>query len=174
MAKAHITAKVKMDYPTLRAFSMFDTFLLKKAWRRPTVFGGIFLFSAMICFCLTTKEQNVLMGTVLAVIGIGMPLVYVLMFLSGVKQQAQKLKLPRRVYTLSFSADAIFITNDMKTEETVRLEWSRVFALYRRKNAIYLYAAPTKAFILPNGQADATPDELWQLLTTRAQAARKK
>ena len=29
-------------------------------------------------------------------------------------------------------------------------------------------------FILPNGQADAAPDALWQMLTERAQAARKK
>lgn len=174
MSRKVITAHVKMDYPTLRAFSLFDTFLLKKAWIRPTVFGGIFLISAIICFCLTGKEQNVLMGAILAVIGLGMPLVYVTMYLSGVKQQAKKLRLPRRVYTLAFSPEGIRITNDMKAEETVELEWARVFALYRRKGAIYLYAAPTRAFILPNGQADASPDELWQVLTQRAKATRGK
>lgn len=173
MARTTITAHVKMDYKTLRAFSLFDTFLLKKAWRRPTIFGGIFLLSAIICFCLTNKEQNVFMGVFLSIIGIGMPLVYVMMYLSGVKQQAKKLKLPRRVYTLAFSPSGITITNDMKAEETVQLEWARVHALYRRKGAIYLYAAPTRAFILPDGQADASPDELWQMLTRRAQDARK-
>ena len=30
------------------------------------------------------------------------------------------------------------------------------------------------AFILPDGQADASPDELWQMLTERAAAAREK
>ena len=174
MAKAHITIRVKMDYKTLRAFSLFDTFLLRKAWRRPAIFGAIFLASAIACFALTAKEQNVFMGVILSVIGIGMPLVYVMMYLSGVKQQAQKLKLPRRVYTLALSSDGIFITNDMKNEEPVHLEWSRVFALYRRRDAIYLYAAPTKAFILPNGQAAATPDVVWQLLTERATKAREK
>ena len=172
MAKNRITAHVKMDYKTLRAFSLFDTFLLKKAWRRPAIFGGIFLISAIICFCLTGKEQNVFMGVLLSIIGLGMPLVYVMMFLSGVKQQAKKLKLPRRVYTLAFSPSGIHITNDLKPEEAVDLEWSRVHALYRRKDAIYLYAAPTRAFILPNGQADATPDELWQMVTERAKAAK--
>ena len=174
MARTTITAHVKMNYQALRAFSLFDTFLLKKAWRRPAIFGGIFLLSAIICFCLTSKDQNVFMGVFLSIIGLGMPLVYVMMFLSGVKQQAKKLRLPRNVYTLVFAPDGIRITNDMKKEETVQLEWARVHALYRRKDAIYLYAAPTRAFILPNGQADATPDELWQMLTGRAQAARQK
>ena len=172
MSRKNVTVHVKMDYKTLRAFSLFDTFLLKKAWRRPAIFGGIFLISAIICFCLTNRDQNVFMGTILAVIGIGMPLVYVMMFLSGVKQQAKKLRLPRRVYTLAFSAGGIRITNDLKAEETVQLEWSRVHALYRRKGAIYLYAAPTRAFILPDGQADASPDELWSLLTESARQAR--
>lgn len=172
MAKHTITARVKMDYKTLRAFSLFDTFVLKKAWRRPTIFGGIFLVCAVICFCLTNRDQNVFMGVFLTIIGLGMPLVYVGMFLSGVKQQAKKLSLPRRVYTLVFSRDGIRITNDLKAEESVQLEWARVHALYRRKGAIYLYAAPTRAFILPDGQADASADELWQMLTTRAQAAR--
>ena len=172
MKRKVITAHVKMDYPTLRAFSLFDTFLLKKAWRRPAIFGGIFLLSAIVCFCLTNRDQNVFMGVFLSIIGIGMPLVYVLMFLSGVKQQAKKLRLPRAVYTLAFAPDGIRISNDMKAEEAVQLEWNRVHALYRRKTAIYLYAAPTRAFILPNGQADATPDELWQLITERAKQAR--
>ena len=174
MSRQTITARVKMDYKTLRAFSLFDTFLLKKAWRRPAIFGGIFLLSAVICFCLTSRDQNVFMGVFLSIIGIGMPLVYVMMFLSGVKQQAKKLRLPRRVYTLTFARDGIRITNDMKPEETAALEWARVHALYRRKGAIYLYAAPTRAFILPDGQADASADELWQMLTQRAQAARGK
>lgn len=174
MSRTAVTAHVKMDYKTLRAFSLFDTFLLKKAWRRPTIFGGIFLSSAIICFFLTNRDQNVFMGVFHTIIGLGMPLVYVMMFLSGVKQQAKKLKLPRNVYTLAFAPDGIRITNDMKKEETVQLEWARVHALYRRKGAIYLYAAPTRAFILPDGQADATPDALWQMLTERAQAARGK
>ena len=174
MAKKQITVRVKMDYKTLRAFSLFDTFLLKKAWIRPAWFGAIFLLFALICFCLTGKEQNVFMGVVLTVIGLGMPLVYVMMYLSGVKQQAQKLKLPRSVYTLVLSADGIVINNNMKNEETVHLEWARVFALYRRRGAIYLYVAPTKAFILPDGQADATQDELWAMLTELATKAREK
>lgn len=173
MAKKSITVPVRMDQKTLRSFAMFDTFVLKKQWRRPATFGGIFLLFALICFFLTGKDQNVFMGVFLSIIGVGMPLVYVLMYLSSVSQQAQKLKLPRKVYTLVIMEDFIRITNDMKVEQPVNLNWNQIHALYRRKNAIYLYVTPQKAFILPNGQADAPVEELWQMLTTRASEAKK-
>lgn len=174
MAKKSITVAVRMDKNTLRSFAMFDTFVLKKQWRRPAIFGGIFLLCAIVCFCMTQKDQNVFMGVFLSIIGVGMPLVYVLMYLSSVSQQAQKLKLPRKVYTLVIMEDFIRITNDMKVEQPVNLNWNQIHALYRRKDAIYLYVTPQKAFILPNGQADVPVEELWQMLTTRASEAKKQ
>ena len=50
MKKSVITVTVRMDYKTLRSFSLFDTFLLKKHWIRPAVFGAIFIrfFSASV------------------------------------------------------------------------------------------------------------------------------
>lgn len=164
MKKSIITVPVRMDYRTLRDFSLFDTFILKKHWIRPTLFGGIFLVFAVICFAATGKEQNWLLGTVMLLIGLGMPAVYVGMYLSGVKGQAKKLKLPRRVYTLTFSSSGVHIVNDLKPEEKADLEWKKIPAAFRRKKAIYLYAAPTRAFILPDGQADASADELWAMM----------
>ena len=105
-----------------------------------------------------------LLGTVMLLIGLGMPAVYVGMFLSGVKGQAKKLKLPRKVYTLTFSKSGVHISNDLKPEEQVDLEWQKIPAAFRCRNAIYLYAAPTRAFILPDGQGDASPDELWAMM----------
>jgi len=164
MKKSVITVPVRMDYKTLRDFSLFDTFLLKKHWIRPAIFGGIFLVFAIICFAATNKEQNWLLGTVMLLIGLGMPAVYVGMFLSGVKGQAKKLKLPRRVYTLNFSSSGVHIANDLKPDEQVDLDWKKIPAAFRCKKAIYLYAAPTRAFILPDGQGDATSDELWAMM----------
>ena len=164
MKKSIITVPVRMDYKTLRDFSMFDTFVLKKRWIRPALFGGIFLVFAVICFAATGKEQNWLLGAVMLLIGLGMPAVYVGMFLSGVKGQAKKLRLPRRVYTLNFSGSGIHIVNDLKQDEKVDLEWKKIPAAFRCKKAIYLYAAPTRAFILPDGQGDASADELWAMM----------
>ena len=88
------------------------------------------------------------------------------------KGQAAKLRLPRRVYTLNISSSGISIQNDLKKEEAVWLEWNKVHALHRRRNAIYLYASPARAFILPNGQADASADELWLMMTECAKQAK--
>jgi len=110
--------------------------------------------------------------TLLLAIAVALPFSYVFIFLSGVKEQAKKLKLPRRVYTLTFSPGGVSISNDIKKDEVVWLEWNKVHALHRRRGAIYLYAAPTRAFILPDGQADVSQDELWLMLTDRVRAAR--
>ena len=70
MKKNTITVPVRMDYKTLRSFSLFDTFLLKKHWIRPTIFGGIFLVFAIICFAATDRQQNWLLGSVMLLIAL--------------------------------------------------------------------------------------------------------
>ena len=176
MKKNTITVPVRMDYKTLRGFSLFDTFILKKHWVRPAIFGGIFLIFAIICFAATGKQQHWLLGAVMLLIAIGMPAVYVGMFLSQVKAQAKKLRLdpPRKVYTLTFGPDGVGITNDMKQEEAAHLEWEKIPAAFRVKKAIYLYAAPTRAFILPDGQGDAPQDELWAMLVKKLRKGRTR
>lgn len=174
MARQSITVHVKMDRKTLRSFAVFDTFILKKQWRRPAVFSLILLIFAFVCLFAIDKDQHVLIGSVLLVIAAVLPFSYIFMFLSGVKEQAKRLKLPRRVYSLTLSSSGISISNDIKKEETVWLDWDKIHALHRRKGAIYLYASPARAFILPDGQADASPDELWQMMTQRVQDTRGK
>ena len=174
MKKQVITAAVHMDYKTLRRFSLFDTFILKKHWVKPALFGAAFLIFAIICFAATGREQNWLLGAVMLLIGLGMPAVYVGMFLSQVKSQAKRLKLPRRVYTLAFSSSGIHIANDLKPDEQVDLEWKKVPAAFRRRDAIYLYTAPARAFIIPDGQADASPDELWAMLEKHLRKGRAR
>ena len=46
------------------------------------------------------------------------------------------------------------------------LEWKNIHAAWRDKGCIYLYATPARAFLLPDGQADAPPQELWAFLAT--------
>ena len=59
------------------------------------------------------------------------------------------------------------IHNDLKVEEDVTLPWDKIPAAFRVRNAVYLYAAPTRAFILPDGQADAPADELWRMIVEK-------
>lgn len=160
-----ITIHVKMDKKILRSFALFDTFRLKKHWKRPALFALIMLVFALVCLW-PGKQQSALLGCVLLIVGLLVPFSYVFMFLSQLKEKAQKLRLdpPRKVYSLAFSSECIRVVNDMKVQEEVRLEWQKMGAAFRVKNAIYLYMTRDKAFILPDGQADASAEELWAMI----------
>lgn len=180
MSSKTITVHVKMDRKLLRSFALFDTFLLKKQWKKPVGFALILLVFSAVCF-LSGKPQSGLIGTVLLVLGLGLPLVYVTMFLSQVKERAKKMRLdpPRKVYTLALSQSGVVIRNDMKAEADVHLDWDKIPAAFRMRRAVYLYASPVKAFILPDGQADVPPAELWDFIVAhlpegRANTKRKK
>ena len=54
--------------------------------------------------------------------------------------------------------------NNMKREDVQAVKWPEVQAAFRRKGCIYLYVSPAKAFLLPDGQADATDGEVWAYL----------
>ena len=42
--------------------------------------------------------------------------------------------------------------------------WKDLQAAFRARGCVYLYVNPARAFLLPDGQADAAPDELWAYL----------
>lgn len=163
--KNSVTVHCRIDEKTFRHFALFDTFRLKKHWRLPTIFAVIMVGFGVVCYC-SGKPQSGLLGTVLTVIGLGMPAVYIGTFLSQVKKKAQALKLekPRAMYTVVLEEENVNIHNDFRQESNVILPWDKVWGVVRVKNAIYLYATAARAFILPDGQADAEPDEIWQYL----------
>lgn len=165
MQREIITIHVKMDRQTFRRFALFDTFRLKKRWCKPALFCAILLVFAAVAFA-AGREQSALIGSVLLLVGLGLPAVYVGTYLSQLNAQAKKLRLdpPRPVYTLRLAQEGVTIQNDMKAEATVSLEWKNIHAAWRDKGCIYLYATPARAFLLPDGQADATPPELWAFL----------
>ena len=49
----------------------------------------------------------------------------------------------------------------MKEEAEVVLPWANVMGVWRDRRATYLYANAARAFILPDGQSDCSPAELW-------------
>src|SRR5699024_10480516 len=160
MQREIITIHVKMDRQTFRRFALFDTFRLKKRWCKPALFCAILLVFAAVAF-VAGREQSALIGSVLLLVGLGLPAVYVGTYLSQLNAQAKKLRLdpPRPVYTLRLAQEGVTIQNDMKAEATVSLEWKNIHAAWRDKGCIYLYATLARAFLLPDGQADAPPQE---------------
>lgn len=160
-----ITIPVRLDRKTFRRFACFDMFTLRKRWKRPVIFSLILIAFAFVAL-LTKKKQSGMIAAVLLVVGIGLPLVYFGSFLSQINLQAlqQKLKSPRRVYTVTLREEGILVENNQRQEDLLEMEWTAVQKAFRRKGCIYLYVTAAKAFLLPDGQADAPDEEVWKFL----------
>ncbi|MBR5961668.1 MAG: YcxB family protein [Clostridia bacterium] len=160
-----ITVSVKLDEKTFKRFARFDMLSLRKKWIRPAVFSLILIAFAVIAL-LARKEQSGIIAAVLLVVGIGLPLVYIGTFLSQVNMQAARanLKPARPVYTVTMRDESIRIENNQKTEDPQEAAWDSVYKAFRKKDCIYLYVAPTKAFLLPSRQADAPDHDVWEFI----------
>lgn len=162
MHASTLTTHVKINASIFRRFALFDTFRLKRRWVSPAVFSVILLafsFAAMI----SGKEQAPLIGTLLQIVGLGLPLCYVLHFLVQVHDQCSRLGLKnlRPAYTLNFDENELRVINDMVSEPEVKLPYATLHGVWRAGSAYYIYAAPSRAFILPDGQYPLSPAQLW-------------
>ncbi|MBR0407085.1 MAG: YcxB family protein [Clostridia bacterium] len=165
-SERNITIPVRLDEKTFKRFARFDMFTLRKRWVRPVIFSAILIAFAFVAL-LTKKAQSGMIAAVLLAVGIGLPVVYFGSFFSQVNMQAlqQKLKPPRNVYTMTLREEGIRAENNQRQEDALEMEWTAVQKAFRRKGCIYLYVTPTKAFLLPEGQADAPDEEVWDYLT---------
>ena len=161
-SQGDITIPVKLDEKTFRRFARFDMLRLRKRWVRPLVFALILCAFAVVAL-LTRLPQSGMIAAVLLVVGLGLPIVYIGMFLSQVNMQATRWKLGegRSVYTVVLTEEGFRVTSDRKQEDTGLIPWDQAAQAFRRKDCIYLYATPAKAFLLPASQADAPDDEVW-------------
>ena len=168
MSVLPVTAHVKINSHIFRRFAMFDTFRLKRRWVSPVVFSVIFLVFSFACM-ISGKEQAEMIGTLLQIIGLGLPVCYVLSFRFQVGDQCKRLGLKtlRPAYTLNFWESELRIINDMNAEPEVKLPYETLHGVWRVNGAYYIYAAPARAFILPDGQSSASAAELWDLLSER-------
>ncbi|MBE5798964.1 MAG: hypothetical protein E7321_03320 [Clostridiales bacterium] len=157
-----LTAHVRINARIFRRFALFDTFRLKRRWISPAVFSVIFLVFSFACMA-SGKDQAQLIGTVLQFVGIGLPLCYVLAFLVQVHDQCKRLglKVLRPAYTLNFADSELRIINDMAQEPEVKLAYTSLHGVWRGSGAYYIYAAPARAFILPDGQYPLSPAQMW-------------
>lgn len=168
MDEKNVTIPVTLDEKTFRRFAMFDAFVVRRKWLRPALFALIMCAFAAAALFLR-KEQSGLIAAVLLTVGLGLPLVYVGVFLSQVNLQVLRNKLspPRRVYTVTLSPEALLVHNDQREEEDLRVGWKEVHRAWKRKRCIYLYVTEKKAVLLPEGQGNVDFADLWQLLRQR-------
>lgn len=168
MCTKTVTAHVRMSSPVFRRFALFDTFRLKRRWISPAAFCAVFLALSFLCMA-SGRPQAQLIGTLLQLVGVILPAGYVLAFLVQVHDQCRRLglKTPRPVYTLNLEPTKLRIINDMQAEPEVSLPYASLHGVWRVGGAFYLYAAPARAFILPDGQYSLSPTELYDVLKER-------
>ena len=168
-----ITIPVRLDSRTFRRFAIFDAFVVKKHWRGPALFSALLLAFAVLALLLR-KAQSGLIAAVLLAVGLGLPIIYIGVFLSQVNMQALRNRLtpPRLVYTVTLNSTGISVRNQQKPEETLTRSWQELYRAYRRRKCVYLYAAADRAFLLPGGQADVPDAALWDYLAVHLGAGR--
>ena len=85
-----LSVPVQVNTEIFRDFAAFDVWTRQKRWQRPLVFALILLAGAVICFSQVGKREGaVLLGSVLTLVGLGLPAVYVTMFFQSVNRQAK-------------------------------------------------------------------------------------
>lgn len=163
-----IQIDVRLEAGVFRRFALRDAFIHKRRWTSPVSFMVILLGFAVAAFVMKDRDQSALIGTVLTAIAVGLPVVYFFTFLSSVNKNIKSLGLeaPRLVYSLTLSAqkNGILVHNHLRKEDDLTLEWAAVYGAIRVRGCIYFYVTPARAFLLPDGQATASPDELWAFL----------
>ena len=166
-AKQDIVIPVQLDEKTFRRFARFDMLRLRKRWVRPAVFALILCAFAFVAL-FSRLPQSGMIAAVLLAVGLGLPIVYIGMFLSQVNVQAERLKLGKgkKVYTVTLRSRDFSVVSHLK-EEAVTVSWADASQAFRMPGCIYLYASPVRAFLLPDGQANVPDSEVWSAILNR-------
>ena len=165
MKQLSIYVPVQRRAADFRSFALFDTFRHKGLWRRPALFLAIMGVSAILCYSRYPQEGALLLGTILAVLGLALPLSWYLSYEHSIRAQSKKmglLKGPRRAYTLIFQDDGIQVSPDQGKTFTP-LSWDQVTGVYRRSGITYLYVGD-HAYLLPHSQAREGAGPLWDMM----------
>ena len=166
-----IVIPVKLDEKTFRRFARYDMLVLRKRWIRPAVFALILCAFAAVALWSRRPESGLIAAVLLAV-GLGLPIVYIGMFLSQVNLQAEKWQLGKgkHVYTVTLRARDFTVVSAQKAGEAVTIPWEEAFRAVRARGCVYLYGAPTRAYLLPSGQANVSDADLWQFINERVKS----
>ena len=158
-----ITVSVQMDKRDFHDFISFDLFRHQKRWQRPLLFAVIMLVFSGICMSQIGKREGAgLLSAVLAIIALGLPLVYFGTFFHNLSKQIKSLDLPKPFYTLTLTDAGLSVwmagQQDQPTP-THEYAWDSMYCAYRVADRIYLYAEKGTAFLLPE-----SVDSAWKLL----------
>ena len=96
-------------------------------------------------------------GEVLLVIGLITPLSFLIQFRQSIVAQIKRFRLetPKPVYRLTFPAEGDTFLLQVTEQPEQTLAWRDLAGAYLTKRALYLYAAPRQAYIVPLSQLQA-------------------
>ena len=144
---------VRIFKKDFRRFALYDMFITKKKLRLPLIFAAAFFLLAGICFAVKdTREQAELLGWVLFGIGVLFPAAYIASFLLSVDAAAKEQHLNGWDIAYTVGINDRGITAD-KGEEHVDVKWKSMWRAVRKKDCIFLYVSPARAFLLPRHSA---------------------
>ncbi len=164
MESRSVLIPCRISPEVFRSFAVFETFRRQKRWRSPALFAAIFTAFALVCFTLgRSLPQSGLLGGVLLVVGLGLPLFYVLNFLSSVKAQIKALRLDgeRIVYTVRLDETGMSAEN---AKEKSSFPWGDMAFAYRLGLCVVLYPSPRQAFLLPDEKGERELERAWELI----------
>lgn len=167
--ETELLVPARIDAAAFRRFAVFDAFSVRKRWRSPALFAALMSMFAAVCLTMRgSREGAGLLGGVLLTVGLGLPLVYVVSYVCSVRRQAKRMGLDGRriVYTLRLGEDGVSVTAG---KERAEYRWEQIFRAYRVEGCIYLYAAPGRAFLLPEAEYSAAA---WEQIVRRVPAER--
>lgn len=161
MKKETILLQAKISREIFRRFAFFDTFYHQKHWQRPLIFALLMSGFSVPCFLLHDRQRGaVLLGVVLLVVGLGLPLTYLLNFSFSLRRQVKRID-PRKeqiAYTLTLSPAGIHVAAGAETADYL---WETVHMAYRVSGCDYLYVSAGRAYLLPHG---SSAEKVWLLL----------
>lgn len=157
------TFPIHMQAETFRKFAWFNTMKLRKAWRNPFIFFLIFVISSILCFLQYPSDGAIMLGILLLIIGIGLPVLYLINFNRSISQEIKKHKLNHNplVYTLTFTEEELQV---LAGDQRANYPWEILYRAYQKSDAIYLYVTPARGFILPYYASKISPENVWNAL----------
>ena len=174
-----LSIPVKMDTAAFREFSAFDVLTRQKRWQRPLLFAILMVAFAIICFTQFGKREGAsLLGTVLTVVGVGLPIAYFATFFRSVSKQAKQLKLetPRDVYRVELSESGVRVLEAGKQDKQKLVrhyEWPQLYGAWRTATAVYIYVENSKAYLLPGAQIPGGTDAAWKFVQEKLPAEKQ-
>jgi len=161
MIPARITRQV------FQRFALFDTFSLQKRWKLPLIFAVSMCALAGLCLAFRErKEGAALLGSVLLLVGLGLPLAYFLSYWMSLRQQLARMAPEQIAYTLRLEPAGIQVTSGSRKAS---YSWETVYMACRVSGCVYLYVEERRAYLLPDGPSS---QRVWELIRDRLPAER--